>query len=703
MSKKIISMISELKKSTLGDYIKKASHDVATRGAMVRQLSNDAHKAKDENDFTKARELDKKATRVFDKSWARRKRMAGAVDRLTKEDLDSMTPEGIDALIENIEQLDELSRKTLALYTAKAAADTRNKTSTAKDLDAEHKYYRDNATGSGVESHMKKVAADLKSSSKKADDKAQKRLSGVFKAAARLATNTRVTKEDIESLDELSKSTLGSYVKKAEKSSAKLNKTVERADAKYDDLSGKIGMARERRAMAAQKGKGSGRIQSNAEVKLYAKQDANQAEKYAALAKIDKRKLGLKKANDRLTQEEVIDELSTDLLARYKKKAGEQASAADKQGDFKKGNKRFSGIMKATRKQFDNDAKNESVEAIEELSKDTLKSYVKKADKDFNKAEKAANKASAKYASLSDRIGLARERRVMAAQKGKGSGRIQSDSETRLHGQQSAVSKERQAAVHRGTKRIYGMIKANARLTKEEVEALDELSKKTLGSYYAKASVDSYDHSRKALDAFSDGDKEKDDFHFKKMNQREIGKMKAVSKGKLTTNEDINEACKVGDTVTVQTSTGSKTGRVNDITKTHIGVKHDGVKGIVHYHPEYVKKVVKEEIDDALVEGVSWERWDRSHKGVKGMSKSNRGGWMVSKHSSGYRYGHKEGEDHITVNGTGKDAAKAGSEWAKKQGISTAYILETFVEPKTENQFTLGSIAASALTTNRPE
>ena len=57
-------------------------------------------------------------------------------------------------------------------------------------------------------------------------------------------------------------------------------------------------------------------------------------------------------------KEEVdLSELSNAVLARYKAKAGEQASAADKAGDFKKGNKRFSGIIKATNKQFDNDAK----------------------------------------------------------------------------------------------------------------------------------------------------------------------------------------------------------------------------------------------------------------------------------------------------------------------------------------------------------
>jgi len=54
---------------------------------------------------------------------------------------------------------------------------------------------------------------------------------------------------------------------------------------------------------------------------------------------------------------EPVNELSSDLLGRYKKKAGEQASTADKAGNYAKGNKRFSGIMKATKKQFANDMK----------------------------------------------------------------------------------------------------------------------------------------------------------------------------------------------------------------------------------------------------------------------------------------------------------------------------------------------------------
>jgi len=79
-------------------------------------------------------------------------------------------------------------------------------------------------------------------------------------------------------------------------------------------------------------------------------------------------KIGL----DLTSTDKKINELSNEKLADYKKKAGENASAADKAGDTKTGNKRFSGIMKATRKQFDNDAK----KSVSEAKKDPTGSWV---------------------------------------------------------------------------------------------------------------------------------------------------------------------------------------------------------------------------------------------------------------------------------------------------------------------------------------
>ena len=55
--------------------------------------------------------------------------------------------------------------------------------------------------------------------------------------------------------------------------------------------------------------------------------------------------------------EDELDEVSNELLAKYKTAAGKSASAADKQGDYKTGDKRFKGIVRATNKQFDNDKK----------------------------------------------------------------------------------------------------------------------------------------------------------------------------------------------------------------------------------------------------------------------------------------------------------------------------------------------------------
>lgn len=55
--------------------------------------------------------------------------------------------------------------------------------------------------------------------------------------------------------------------------------------------------------------------------------------------------------------EEQLDELSPELLGRYKKAASAASSAADKAGDYDLGHKRYKGIIKATKKQFAHDVK----------------------------------------------------------------------------------------------------------------------------------------------------------------------------------------------------------------------------------------------------------------------------------------------------------------------------------------------------------
>lgn len=83
-------------------------------------------------------------------------------------------------------------------------------------------------------------------------------------------------------------------------------------------------------------------------------------------------------------KEETINELSTDLLGKYKTAAHASAKASDQAGNYKKGDKRFSGINKATRKQFDNDLKKHGQFKEDIYSSDTKIKKVQVQDKDGN-------------------------------------------------------------------------------------------------------------------------------------------------------------------------------------------------------------------------------------------------------------------------------------------------------------------------------
>ena len=56
-------------------------------------------------------------------------------------------------------------------------------------------------------------------------------------------------------------------------------------------------------------------------------------------------------------EEEQLNELSNKKLGKYKTAAGKDASKADSEGDYKRGDKRYKGITTATKKEFANDAK----------------------------------------------------------------------------------------------------------------------------------------------------------------------------------------------------------------------------------------------------------------------------------------------------------------------------------------------------------
>ena len=102
----------------------------------------------------------------------------------------------------------------------------------------------------------------------------------------------------------------------------------------------------------------------------------------------------------------------------------------------------------------------ESVEELDEISKKTLGSYIKKASDDMHSA------------------GSEFERKSARAMKARGS-------RTDTLGRDSTISKYEKGASSadkRAAKRQTGIAKATDRLTKEDVEELDEIRKKTLGS-----------------------------------------------------------------------------------------------------------------------------------------------------------------------------------------------------------------------------
>ncbi len=84
--KEEVENIDEISKSTLGSYIKKASHDVATKSALTRAFKDKSEKEKEKENLVQARKDDEKSNKMFDKSWKRRQGIAKAADRLTKEE-----------------------------------------------------------------------------------------------------------------------------------------------------------------------------------------------------------------------------------------------------------------------------------------------------------------------------------------------------------------------------------------------------------------------------------------------------------------------------------------------------------------------------------------------------------------------------------------------------------------------------------------
>ena len=168
-------------------------------------------------------------------------------------------------------------------------------------------------------------------------------------------------------------------------------------------------------------------------------------------------------------------------------------------------------------KESDDEDDLEESEQLDELSKKTLGSYDKKASAEANFASKLAGSASA--------------------------GEYSKDN----------IDKENKYSDH-AMKRRKGIDKAINKLTKEDLEGfsveeledfmmsedyeqLDELSKKTLGSYVKKASNKLMSHGTNAMTYIARNDSAKADYHIKGIAKRKAGINTAVNK---LTKEDID-------------------------------------------------------------------------------------------------------------------------------------------------------------------
>ena len=419
--------------------------------------------------------------------------------------------------LQEMEELCEISKSTLKSYVKKAVTDVGFR---------------------GIDAGKNSNSMDRL----KAYDKMGKRVKGVEKATNKLA------KEEVEQIDEISKKTLGSYVKKASTDAAKREVRIDRAM----DASGS---------------------------------NYNEPSMQKALNKNAKRFAGISKAADKLAKEETeqIDEISKDTLKSYVKGAaqdlprlGNTLGRLQTHGKLKNVeknisktiNNRYNGINKATEK-----LAKEEVEQISEADVAAIRAQYKKNESDNKHTENAvllakhfgsksdqnkANKAKAHrdahggygsdplgrhYAKLSHEVHSKLYHHIKEdVEQIDEAYRLPNDSEiskVKAHVKANHPNKSlAQVAVHKQTKKIEYVVKdKEGKMTGhtlgEEVEQIDELDKNTLGNYVKKAHNQLVAHSARKAAKYERGDKDALDYdikHARKEVNREGGIKRAVNK-----------------------------------------------------------------------------------------------------------------------------------------------------------------------------
>ena len=271
-----LEQVDELSKNTLQNYVGKALVSIHNKG------------------FKSGQQIEKEPQSAFKTATSSIKRQINvrkAVDKLAKEDV----------------QIDELSKKTLGSYVNKAARSATARTRLSKDFERsadnalvkadKHNWNGPHGSYKPVktkDSENERVHREISHEFKKDADK---RLQGIAKATAKLTKEDVLTAEEIARLDELSKKTLGSYIKKATN------------DAR---IRGELGTDFEHSA------KNSDR---------YGEREALQHRANQHFRKAWSREENIGKAVDKLTKEEfdALDEISKKTLGSYIKKAKDEA------------------------------------------------------------------------------------------------------------------------------------------------------------------------------------------------------------------------------------------------------------------------------------------------------------------------------------------------------------------------------------------
>lgn len=412
--------------------------------------------------------------------------------------------------------------------------------------------------------------------------------------------------------------------------------------------------------------------------------DANDAVVYGQGNAKKKSKKGEKEIEIQVHEDaEELEELSKDTLRRYATKAhrqGDMAARMSNNGtkdDMNKiANKRFSGVQKAINKM------SEEAEELDELSKKTLGSYVSKATSDNDdRKQKVMSPFRIKDIDKNTKMHqkyLKRKKSIATANKKMGEAVELDELSKKTLG--SYVKKSLRSAASAGYKmndkdqetrlkgsdtlgkRMTGVDRAAKRLAKEETQ-LDELSKKTLGSYIKAASQD---RGTAGLETGFSGEGTRErKASLERMKKRQRGIKKAVDK--ITKESTFLDLYKEMVKENIQ---------LDELSKGTLGAYVKSAARDMAY--------AKSTMDSKPFTKAGDQAIDRVVKRKKGISKAvdklTKEGYAI-KHKSGstlsHHDSHEEAQDHFE--GLGKDKAdhkivktsKKAKDWSMKEALAS--------------------------------